>query len=1147
MTSVWQLVVISLIYITTLFLVAWYGDKRAHASRPIHNSGAVFSLSLAVYCTSWTFYGAVGQAANSGWLFLTIYIGPIIFLLFFSKFLKKITHIAKEKRLTSIADFIGNRYGRDHTLAIIITLVAILGVIPYVALQLKAIAITFELATNPFNHIDSSTLPFWEDTAFHISWIMALFVIIFGTRDIDASEQHPGMILAVAFESLVKLAAILVIGIWVVFFLYDSPTGFLEIAKSNIPEHALFNSDIISVAFILQSFLAGFAILCLPRQFQVAIIENEQPKHIYTARWLFPLYLALMLLSIVPIALAGQLFLDDLGFAADTYVLSLPVALEQEVLATIAFLGGASAATGMIIVATIAISTMVSNELVLPIFFRKAPYNSERQHSAQVRRLVLSVRRIVIVALMLCSYLFYRAVGEFESLASIGLLAFAAVAQFAPALIGGMLWQGANRQGAIAGVLGGTFVWFIMLLWPVLNQTLDTGPNVSAAWITLDDFSLGSLVSLWVNVSLFIFFSVVTNSSVRERMLANDFTSNKALKASASPIQEIHFHCKVDDVRVVLERILGEQKTHDFFHHYQAQHGVQYDHAIASLQLLRQSEKLLASVVGSSSAQVIFSTLLGGEQIHIGDLTFLASEASQAFVMNREQLQAALENLQQGVSVIDNNLNLVAWNRRYIELLDYPADLIYVGKPVSELIAFNAARGYCGPGQVKQQVERRMQFLQGTSSHQFERQLPNGTVILMQGHPMPDGGFVTSFTDITMHRRAEQALKEANVSLEQRVEESSQELTDLTEQLIESNQSKTRFLAAAGHDLMQPLNAAKLFASTLAQHQFSPEQRQLLEHLEGSLQSVENVLSVLVEISKLDAGAMEPKIAPLQLNTLLKPLRDEFTAIAANKGIELRTRCNNHWVHGDSHWLRRIIQNLLSNAIRYTDHGGVLMGCRKRGDYLAIDIWDTGPGIPQSKLKDIFQEFKRIPGPNTDSKGLGLGLAIVERMASKMGYKIEVESWVDYGSRFRLLVPLAEPQETTANEPNQQIQPSNIGSLQGLKVFVIDNDIEVLTAMTALLNSWDCEVFSCQRLEEALTIPFEPAIMLADYQLDNDETGLEVMQALQTRFNKDIPGVLISADPRESTEEKAKALGFYFLRKPLKPAALRALIRRMMR
>lgn len=1146
MTSVWHLVVISLAYISSLFLIAWYGDKRAQTGRPIHNSGTVYSLSLAVYCTSWTFYGAVGQAATSGWIFLTIYIGPIAFLLFFSQFLKKIIHIAQEKRLTSIADFIGNRYGRDHTLAIIITLVAILGGLPYIALQLKAIATTFELATSPINPVNQS-LPFWEDTAFHISWIMASFVIMFGTRDIDASEQHPGMILAVAFESIVKLVAILILGIWVVFFLYDQPLGFLEQAKQNLPNHALFNSDIISAAFIVQSVLAGFAILCLPRQFQVAIIENENARHIHTARWLFPLYLALMLVSIVPIALTGQMYLQGAGVAPDTYVLSLPVALEQETLSIIAFIGGASAATGMIIVSAIAISTMVSNELVLPIFFRNTHNQAERYQSLKIRRLVLTVRRLVILGLMLGSYLFYRAIGEFESLASIGLLAFAAVVQFAPALVGGMLWQGANRQGAIAGVLGGAFVWFSMLLWPLLNQTLEPQATIDFAWLTLDQFSHGVIISLWINISLFIFFSFVTNTSVRERMLASDFMNNKALKA-ANSIQNPPIHCRVDDVRVVLERVLGEHKTAEFFHQYQDEYGLQLDSATASVQLLKQSEKLLASVVGSSSAQVIFSTLLGGEQVHIGDLAFLASEASQAYTLSREQLQAALENLQQGVSVIDSDLNLVAWNRRYLELLNYPEDLIYVGKPVAELIEFNARRGFCGVGDLAQQVNRRLEFLQARSAHQFERQLPSGTVILTQGHPMPDGGFVTSFTDITMHKRAEQALKEANISLEQRVEESSQELSDLTAQLIEANQSKTRFLAAAGHDLMQPLNAAKLFASTLAQHSMASEPKQLLDHLEGSLESVEAVLSVLVEISKLDAGAVEPKVGPLHLGTLLKPLRDEFTALAADKNIQLRTRCGDYWVVGDAHWLRRIIQNLLANAVRYTDNGGVLLACRKRGQELAIEIWDTGPGIAQSKLKEIFQEFKRIPGPNTDSKGLGLGLAIVERMASKLGYRIEVESWVSYGSRFRLLVPLAEPQNLETNTQHAAAQAANnVGSFDGLKVFVIDNDNEVLTAMTALLSSWQCEVYNCKRLEQALNIPFEPAVLLADYQLDNDETGLEVMQALQRKFNKNIAGVLISADPRESTEEKAKELGFYFLRKPLKPAALRALLRRIIR
>lgn len=1146
MIPAWQLISISVLYIGTLFWVAWYGDKRAHQGRPIHNTGVVYSLSLAVYCTSWTFYGVVGQAASSGWSFLSVYAGPFLFMVLFWRMLAKIIRISKEKRITSIADFIATRYGRDHTLAVLVTLVAMLGVVPYIALQLKAITMGFNLVTTPLGTDPGITEYFWQDTAFYISAAMALFVIIFGTRDIDASEQHPGMMLAIAFESLVKLLAFIAVGVWVVSYLYESPFDVLELGAKIAPEHPLLNTNVISLAFVLQTVLAGFAMLCLPRQFQVGVIENESLSHVKTARWMFPGYLLLMLLFVVPIALTGHLFMKDLGFTPDTYVLSLPVALGQNVLATIAFIGGGSAATGMIIVATIAISTMVSNELILPLVFRSSQPQVDIQQSSNVRTLVLTVRRLVIVAMLFGSYLFYRTVGEFESLAAIGLLSFAIVAQFAPALIGGIMWQGANHQGARAGIISGTFVWFYALLLPVLDNSsgaLIGSPSLTMISENLDDFSFGVILSLAVNLSCFIFFSVITNASVRERMLASDFSSTKAVQSTRV---ESAFDCKVDDVRVVLERVLGFQKADAFFTDYQHRHGVQYDHAVASNELLYEAEKMLGSVVGASSARVIFSTLLGGEQIQIRDLAFIASEASQAFAMSREQLQAAVENLHQGVSVVDKDLNLVAWNSRYLRLFNYPPGFIQVGKPIREIIAFNARRGFCGPGEIERQVSRRMTFLRNGSPHQFERTLPDGIVISMQGHPMPDGGFVTSFTDITAHRKAEQALKQANISLEQRVEESSQELEDLTSQLIETNASKSRFLAATGHDLMQPLNAAKLFASTLAQHPLSDDQRELLTHLEGSLQSAEDVLSILVEISKLDAGAMEPDVRPINLSAVLKPLRDEFTALASNKGLTLRVRSCASWVSSDSHWLRRIIQNLLGNAVRYTQSGGVLLGCRQRGDKLVIEVWDTGPGIPQDKLREIFGEFKRLNQEKQDSKGLGLGLAIVERMSNQLGHQIEVHSRVGRGTCFRLTVALAEAQQPEVATSHSAGGSS--ASFEHLKTFCIDNDPEVLTAMNALLNSWKCEVYSCSDLAGATQVPFKPEIMLCDYQLDNDETGLQAMAILRQQFNDpELPGILISADPRPEVAEQARDMGFYFLSKPVRPAALRALVRRLVK
>jgi Na+/proline symporter/signal transduction histidine kinase/CheY-like chemotaxis protein len=1146
MVPVWQLVIISVLYIATLFGIAWYGDRRAHNGRPIHNSGLVYSLSLAVYCTSWTFYGAVGQAATSGWTFLAIYIGPILFLTFYWRLLGKIIRIAKEKRITSIADFIATRYGRDHTLAILVTLVAILCVVPYIALQLKAISTTFELVTIPLGNDPRGIHNFWEDTAFYISLAMAMFVIVFGTRDIDASEQHPGMMLAIAFESVIKLVAFVAVGIWVITFLFDKPGELFELTQQVLPDHPLITGHFTSLSFLLQTLLAGFAILALPRQFQVSVIENESIQHIRTARFLFPLYLFLMMLFVVPIALTGHLFMQDIGFKPDTYVLSLPVALGQETLAIMAFIGGGSAASGMIIVATIAVSTMVSNELVLPAFFRHHQTTDEIQQSHRVRTLVLTVRRLVIIVMILGSYLFYRLVGEFDSLAAIGMLSFAASAQFAPPLIGGMIWQGGNRQGAIAGLIAGISVWFYGLMWPFIIQNLPgaSGGDLTniVAGLDLDQFSTGVILSLASNLFFYVLFSVVTTASVRERMLAGDFTSVRSLTQKDRILPA--FDCKVDDVRVVLERILGFRKTDDFFSDYQARHGIQYDNAIASSSLIQEAEKLLASVVGSSSARVIFSTLLGGERIQIRDLAFLASEASQAFSMSREQLQAALENLQQGVSVVDKDLKLVAWNHRYLEIFNYPPGFILTGKPIQDVIAFNANRGFCGTGDLDEQVHRRLGFLRSGSAHQFERSLPNGLVIYMQGHPMPDGGFVTSFTDITVHRRAEQALKEANFSLERRVEKSTRQLDDVTSQLIEANHSKTRFLAATSHDLMQPLNAAKLFASTLSQKNLNEEQKKLLDHLEGALQSSEDVLSVLVEIAKLDSGAMEPVLHPIQLSTVLKPLRDEFTALAADKGLKLKVRESRYWVNSDAHWLRRILQNLLSNAVRYTHRGGVVLGYRQRGENLVIEVWDTGIGIPPNKLREIFGEFKRLNQGKQDSKGLGLGLAIVDRMAKRMNYQVTVRSRPGKGTCFSLILPLA-PADATRQD-NHDIKVLATASFEGTKTFCIDNDEEVITGMNALLNSWQCEVYACRELSEAHKIPFKPQIMLADYQLDNDETGLQAMNLLRKQFNDPtIPGILISADPRQSVSEEAKSMGYYYLRKPIRPAALRALIRRL--
>lgn len=1139
--SIWFVLLISVCYIGALFSVAWYGDRRAQDKRPIHQSSVIYSLSLAVYCTSWTFYGVVGQAGTGGWSFLSVYAGPILFSIFGWRLLKKVVRISKEKRLTSIADFIATRYGRSHYLGMLVTWIAILGVIPYIALQLKAISTGFELLVGLPSQTASNT-PFWKDTAFHISWVMALFSITFGTRNTDASEQHPGLILAIAFESIVKLVAFLVVGFWLSFCAFDSPLELHRLAKASAPEHPLFSSPVISVALIVQTLLASFAFIGLPRQFQVGVIESESTAQIRSARWMFPIYLILMGLFVYPIALSGAVLLNDSSMPADLLVLNLPIHFDQPWLTVLAFIGGASAATGMVIVATLAISTMISNEWILPAFFKQQALVGDVYRSANVRRLVFGVRRLSIAVLMLISYGFYRITGEFETLASFGLLSFAAVAQFAPSLIGGMLWRVGNRYGAISGLVAGALVWFYTLFWPTFSQaffSLD-GPNLTDWSLGLDDFSMGVFLSLSTNLALYVLVSMFSHVTVRERLLASEFTSNEFPAASKlTP----HFDCKVEDVREVLIRVLGKDKTEQFFREYSFEFGYQFDTSSASHHLLRESEKLLASVVGASSARLIFTTLLGGEQVNIRDITLLASEASQAHSVNREQLKAALEHLSQGVSVVDKDLNIVAWNSRYLELYDYPSGLIYAGKPVREIIQFNCQRGYCGSGNVQSKVDRRMFYLQRGDAHEYERELPSGVVISMKGHPMPDGGYVTSFTDVTAYRQAEKALKQANIVLEKRVEKSSQQLADLTSQLIDANTRKTNLLAETSHDLIQPLNAAKLFASTLAQQSLTGDQQGLIKHLEGALQSAEDVLSVLVEISKLDAGVMEPKLRPVNVGQILQSLCDETRPIAEKKGLELRYRGQQEWGLSDAHWLRRIVQNLLSNAVRYTQSGGVLLSCRRRQGMLCIEVWDTGPGIPNDQIDDLFVEFKRLKHEGDDGQGLGLGLAIVDRMAKKLQHLLSISSKVSTGTRFQLFVPTAQADVATAQAPSEA--PWSQGGFNGLTVFCIDNDDEGLMALKVLLESWQCQVFACRSKEEAALYNGKPDIILADYQLDNGDSGLDVMTDMDARLGGGIPGVLISAAAEENLPDMSKERGFYFLKKPIKPAALRALIRRL--
>jgi len=1156
MISSWLLMLVSVLYVGALFAVAYYGDRR-----PLYPARAwlrpiVYSLALAVYCSSWTFYGAVGSAARSGLSYLPIYLGPILLFVFGFGLLERLVLVAKERNVTSIADFIGSRFGKSHALAALVTVIAVTAVVPYLALQLKAVALSFDVLTGTAATVNP---PLFGDSALYIALLLAVFAILFGTRGIDATEHHHGMMLAIAAESVVKLLAFVAVGIYALHAGVDFDViaqPFAETASKGLP-----------TGFLAQTCLAFAAIFCLPRQFQVAVVECEHAGDLRRARWMFPLYLAIISALVLPIATVGSNAAQGSSVSPDAYLLWLPLAHGKNLLAVFAYIGGFSAATGMVIVASVALATMVSNDLVMPALLRIRVLRLEQR--ADLSPVVLGVRRATIVALGLLAFLYYRNTTHAQNLAAIGLLSFAAVAQFGPAIVCGLYWRGASRVGVIAGLLAGFSVWIYTLLLPSLvfaewlpGAWIEHGP-FDIAWLKpqalflmsgWDPVTHGAFWSLLANVGCCVFISLRFRPGVEERLRAAVFLDPYAMRPTN--IGEWRGRVRVADLAAIAERIVGEKHALRAFAEYAETSGkpVLAD-AAADRALVQHTERVLAGAIGAASARRMLTSALRGTGLDLSEAAILLDETSQELRFNRELLAVTFDNMLQGISVVDRELRIVAWNRRYLDLFDYPDGFVYVGRPIADLIGHNAERDRLGSGVVDEQVERRLTHLRAGTPHVFVRERADGRIIEMRGEPLPGGGYLTTFSDITPYKRAENALREANENLEQRVARRTGELEQAlvaeqraVRQAEAANQSRTRFLAAASHDLLQPLNAARLFTSALRHQPLDGESGRLAERIDTAFKAAEDLLDALLEASRLEAGKYQIDVSSFALSELLESLQHQFGVLAATRGLKLRFVASRVWVRCDAQLLRRILQNFLANALRYTRNGGVVCGVRRVGANLRIEVWDSGPGIPDDQLLSVFDEFRR--GSHVSpwgEKGLGLGLAICERMAQLLGARISVRSQPGRGSVFAIELPRAPTQVAL---PRDKANPGMAAVLAGdLHALCLDNDRAILDGMSALLTRWGVSCTLAATIEEALAAVQvrRPDLLLVDFHLDSEQDGLEALEALRAACSPASPGALVTADTSAELAVRARSLGYALLRKPVKPAALRALIMQLAR
>jgi Na+/proline symporter/signal transduction histidine kinase/CheY-like chemotaxis protein len=1095
--------IVIIVYALCLFAFASWAERHGNSTVKRRLRMPAYVLAIAVYCTSWTYYGAVGSAVADGWSYLPIYLGPILVFLFGHAFLRRLIEAVKHDGANSISEFIGGRFGKSQTVAALVTILALFGSIPYIALQLKSLGITYAL-------ISGGSDP---ATAMIVAAVgLALFTMVYGTRRYEAASRNDAVLFAVGFESLLKLAALLVAGAIAIFLVMRTDASVTQDAVAQLSQN--FSPANIGVDFFVITMLSMAAIICLPRQFYITVIEAEDASDVTRARWPFVAYMVATLIVVLPISLAGLSLLSG-DVRPDLYVLQLPLSQQMPLAALLIFLGGISAATAMVLVETIALSTMVSNDLIAPLLVRSARLKGE----GDLGRALLATRRLAMAAIMLASLGWALGIADGQRLASIGLVAFAAMAQFAPALILSVLGSNRDSAAAKAGLLAGLIVWIYTLampqiiseawLAPLRGTLLD--PNALLGIDGLSPISHGAIWSLGANLAA---FSLVTMRRVQPSALPALLRNNYPDALGVSTIGEL---------KNVVARFVGPDSATEAF-------AGLADTAPIDRANTRRAERLIAGVVGLPSARAFVRSVLYGSNLTTQEVSRLLDETGQSLRFSKDLLAATLENIDPGVSVVDRDLNIVAWNSRYLEMFAYPPGMVKVGAPVANLIRYNAERGECGPGGVEAHVEKRLGHMRNGLVHTFERIRPDGQVLKTVGGPMPSGGYVMCFTDVTAEAHALAALENARTELEMRVEERTRALQSANKALADSDAEKTRFLAAASHDLLQPIHAARLFTGALAR-QLPDAQQGILGKLDRSIDLADTLLRALLDISRLDAGGVAPEPKAVRARALLLELVETFAPLAREKGLDIRIGPGDAIIETDPGLLRSIIQNYLSNAIRYTQHGGILVGVRRRRGQARIDVIDTGPGIPVDKQQQIFREFERLP--NASEGGIGLGLAIVERTARVLNARISLRSHEGRGSRFSISLPLSTAQPEGAAPAVPRLHTS-VGQLS---VLVVDDDQSNLLAMDSYLASFGHATILADSAQNALALAPNFDVALVDFNLGNSEDGLWLIDRLRVRCPNARYALITAARP-SAFAARAELANVSVLAKPVSASTL---------
>jgi PAS domain S-box-containing protein len=950
------------VYLMILFGVAYFAERRKKLGSSIVSNPLVYSLSLAVYCTSWTFYGSVGKASTYGLSFLAIYIGPTLMAVLWRPMLSNVIRIARENRITTIADFLASRYGNCLPLAVLVTVVATVGIIPYLGLQVKAIISTFFILSGAE---EGSVAAGWVVTV-----MIGLFAVIFGVRPRSASEKHEGLVFAIAFESIVKLFAFIAVGLFVTYGLFGGHVHIFEKAREAGLERLLTLGMENSPSFTEWGaliFLSMMAVMFLPRQFHMAVVENHDTDHVKRASWMFPLYLFLINIFVLPVALAGILLGGDVAFA-DFFVLTIPMQWGKPALAYIVFIGGFSAASGMIIVESLAISNMVMNTIVTTVLYR---YNQSRAFPL----VIANIKRIVIWGLILAGYLFGISVGGFYSLVDMGLKSFEAVSIFAPAFFFGLYWKRGNKKGAIAGVSAGFLIWCYTLLVPMLMRTglieskgiigyvLNSrllNPHALFGLTGLDQWTHSLFWGMFFNILLYIGVSLFTKQDAEEERQALIFVERLSPVVGSAA-------ATVDEIEDILVQFVGEDEARKIVDGFITSRSADRD-AVSSVDMImlrEEARRALSGMMGSSIASMVLRERLPHTEQEHEELLRSVKEVGKSLRLSRQELASAnrelallkefseniIESLPLGVVTIDERQRVQYWNEgmERISGIDKESALGEPAEIVLQCLSPNLFYPEIKEGNI--------------SCNRGDRSLEGHVTKLTGQYP----GYVLLLEDVTEKKKIEEELLTAS-----------------------KHASIGRLSAGVSHEIGNPLAAISSLVQELLAEEPLPETRQSLDTALSHVNRIARIVRDLGDFARMTPREKTFADVGQALEKTLSLVRYDknFRNIAITTDMDMTPK-----MRVDPDRLQQVFLNLILNARDSMPDGGDLdIKLKMKKGFVEFRFKDSGGGIAREVADKIFDPFFTTKRP---AKGTGLGLSVSYSIIKDHGGTIEYEPWTE--------------------------------------------------------------------------------------------------------------------------------------------------------